>query len=38
MYIAAVVAILIAIALGLVRASLGPTIYDRILAVNRSVH
>ncbi|GGF51825.1 pH regulation protein F [Terasakiella brassicae] len=35
MYIAAVVAILIAIALGLVRASLGPTIYDRILAVNK---
>jgi multicomponent Na+:H+ antiporter subunit F len=35
MYIAAVIAILVAIALGLVRAFLGPTIYDRILAVNK---
>jgi len=34
MFIAATVAVLIAMFLALVRALLGPTIYDRILAVN----
>ena len=34
MYIAVTIAILIAIALGLVRAFLGPTLYDRIMAAN----
>ena len=34
MYIAVTAAILIAIALGLVRAFRGPTLYDRILAAN----
>ncbi|MCZ6765103.1 MAG: monovalent cation/H+ antiporter complex subunit F [Alphaproteobacteria bacterium] len=34
MFIAANVAILVAVALMLVRAFLGPTVYDRILAVN----
>ena len=34
MYAVAVVAILITIALALVRALLGPTVYDRIAAVN----
>ncbi|NVJ91558.1 MAG: pH regulation protein F [Methylocystaceae bacterium] len=34
MFIAATIAILIAMALGLVRALLGPTIYDRILSGN----
>lgn len=34
MYIAASVALLITMALALARAFLGPTVYDRILAVN----
>lgn len=34
MFTAAVIAILLAMVLALVRASLGPSIYDRILAVN----
>ena len=34
MYVAVTIAILIAIALGLVRAFLGPTLYDRIMAAN----
>ena len=34
MYIAVTIAILIAIAIGLVRAFLGPTLYDRIMAAN----
>jgi len=34
MFAAATIAILIAIALMLVRAFIGPTVYDRILAVN----
>jgi len=34
MYIAVTIAILIAIALGLVRAFRGPTLYDRIMAGN----
>ena len=34
MYIIVITVILIAIAVGLVRAFLGPTLYDRVLAVN----
>lgn len=34
MFVAATTAILVAMALALVRALLGPTVYDRILAVN----
>lgn len=34
MYIAATVAILVTMALALTRALLGPTVYDRVLAVN----
>lgn len=34
MFVAATVAILVAMALSLARALLGPTLYDRILAVN----
>lgn len=34
MYVAAAVAILVTMALALVRALLGPTVYDRVLAVN----
>jgi len=34
MYIAVTIAILLAIALGLVRAFLGPTLYDRVMAAN----
>ena len=34
MYVIAVIAILITIALALVRALLGPSVYDRITAVN----
>lgn len=34
MFIAAAVAVLVAMALALVRAYAGPTLYDRILAVN----
>lgn len=34
MFIAAMIAILITMALALTRALLGPTVYDRILAVN----
>ena len=34
MYIAVTIAILIAIAVGLVRAFRGPTLYDRIMAAN----
>ena len=34
MFIAATVGILIAMALAMVRAILGPTVYDRVLAVN----
>lgn len=34
MYIAATLGILVVMVLALLRASLGPTIYDRILAVN----
>ncbi len=34
MYIVVTIAILIAIAIGLVRAFLGPTLYDRIMAAN----
>lgn len=34
MFIAATVAILVAMALALARALLGPTVYDRILAIN----
>lgn len=34
MFVAAALAILITMALALVRALLGPTVYDRILAVN----
>lgn len=34
MFIAAAVAVLVAMALALVRAFAGPTLYDRILAVN----
>ena len=34
MYIAVTIAILVAITLGLVRAFLGPTLYDRIMAAN----
>lgn len=33
-YLAAAIAILVAMVLGLVRALLGPTVFDRILAVN----
>ena len=33
-YYAAIVAILVTMALALVRALLGPTVYDRVLAVN----
>jgi len=35
MFIAATVAIIVAILIGLLRAVLGPTIYDRILASNK---
>ncbi|MEX2494672.1 MAG: monovalent cation/H+ antiporter complex subunit F [Woeseia sp.] len=34
MYLAATVAILVTMALALARALLGPTVYDRVLAVN----
>jgi multicomponent Na+:H+ antiporter subunit F len=34
MYVAAMVAVLLTMGLALVRAMLGPTVYDRILAVN----
>ena len=34
MFLAAAIAILIAMALALTRALLGPTVYDRMLAVN----
>jgi len=34
MYIAVTIAILLAIAIGLVRAFLGPTLYDRVMAAN----
>lgn len=34
MFLAAAIAILVAMALALVRAFLGPTLYDRILSVN----
>lgn len=34
MFIAATLAILVVMGLALIRASLGPTVYDRILAVN----
>lgn len=34
MYITVIIAILLAIAVGLVRAFIGPTLYDRVLAVN----
>lgn len=34
MFLAATIAILVAMALALVRAFMGPTLYDRILAVN----
>lgn len=34
MFIAATVAILVAMALALARALLGPTVYDRVLAIN----
>ena len=34
MYVAATVAILVTMALALTRALLGPTVYDRVLAVN----
>jgi multicomponent Na+:H+ antiporter subunit F len=34
MYIAVTIAILVAIALGLVRAFRGPTLYDRVMAAN----
>lgn len=34
MYVTAAVAILVTMALALVRALLGPTVYDRVLAVN----
>ena len=34
MFIAATIAIIIAMGLALIRALLGPTIYDRVLAVN----
>ncbi|HEX2138076.1 MAG TPA: monovalent cation/H+ antiporter complex subunit F [Woeseiaceae bacterium] len=34
MYVAAAVAVLVTMALALVRALLGPTVYDRVLAVN----
>ncbi|AOE49371.1 monovalent cation/H+ antiporter complex subunit F [Kangiella sediminilitoris] len=34
MFLAAIIAILVAMALALVRALMGPTLYDRILAVN----
>lgn len=34
MYIVATVAILVTMALALIRAVLGPTVYDRVLAVN----
>jgi len=34
MYIVATIAILITMALALIRAVLGPTVYDRVLAVN----
>lgn len=34
MYIAVIVAILVVMTLALVRALLGPTLYDRILAIN----
>ena len=33
-FVVATVALLVAMALGLVRAFLGPTVYDRVLAVN----
>jgi multicomponent Na+:H+ antiporter subunit F len=33
-YVAAAVAVLVTMALALVRALLGPTVYDRVLAVN----
>ena len=34
MYVAAAVAVLVTMALALIRALLGPTVYDRVLAVN----
>jgi len=34
MYVAAIAAILVTMGLALVRASLGPTVFDRILALN----
>ncbi len=34
MYIAVTITILLAIAIGLVRAFLGPTLYDRVMAAN----
>ncbi|MGB5623609.1 MAG: monovalent cation/H+ antiporter complex subunit F [Gammaproteobacteria bacterium] len=34
MYIVATIAILVTMALALIRAVLGPTVYDRVLAVN----
>lgn len=34
MFVAAIIAIAITMALGLVRAALGPTVFDRILALN----
>ena len=34
MYYAVTVALLVTMALALIRASLGPTVYDRVLAVN----
>ncbi len=34
MFVAAAVAVLIAMALAMIRALLGPTVYDRVLAVN----
>ncbi len=34
MFVAAAIAILVTMALALIRALLGPTVYDRILAVN----
>ncbi|MCB1865315.1 MAG: cation:proton antiporter [Chromatiales bacterium] len=34
MFVAALIAVLIAMAMGLVRALAGPTVYDRLLALN----
>ena len=34
MFVAAIIAISVTMALGLVRAALGPTVFDRILALN----